>query len=48
MYVLLLAFPLFELTRGLGAGEGQLTIARCLKVLPDDPVVFIVCAYPDP
>ena len=41
-----MALPPFELARG--AGEGGLVVERHFKVLPDDPVVFVVGAYPEP
>ena len=45
--VLLPAFPTFELARGLGADE-PVMVASGFKTLPNDPVVFVMCAYPDP
>ena len=46
--VLFPAFPPLGLALGLGAGEGRLAVARRLKLLPDDPVVFIMAANPEP
>ena len=44
----LTAFPPFELALGRGAGEGQLAVARRIEALPDDSIVFVMGAYPDP